>query len=169
MQKIALPLVACLLAIAASGASAQTIYKWRDASGQMHIGDTPPPVGTPAKDVVTRQAPGPAVVVHDAASASSGAAPGAGAGDSELQKKKAKADKDKADAAAAAKAQADQKNADARAQNCASAQQAARTMQAGGRISRVNASGEKEFLDDAAIASELKRAQDAVAQSCTKP
>ena len=167
MQKIALPLVACLLAVAASGASAQAIYKWRDASGQLHISDTPPPSDTPAKDIIQRPAPR-AAAVHEAGSAASAATASANAdaGDSELAKKKKKLDQDKAQAAAIEKVKAEQQQADARAAACASAQQTARTMSAGGRIARVNANGEKEFLDDAAIAGELRRAQDAVAQSC---
>lgn len=164
MQKIALPLVACLLAIAATGASAQTIYKWRDASGQVHISDTPPPSGIPAKDVLSRPAPSPAVVTHDAASGAAGAS--APAGDSELMKKKAKADADKAQAAAVEKAKADQQAADARAVNCASAQQQARNLSLGGRVARVNANGEREYLDDAAIAAQLRQAQAAAAQNC---
>jgi hypothetical protein len=162
MQKIALPLVACLLAIAATGASAQTIYKWRDASGQVHISDTPPPANTPAKDVLSRPAPSPAVVTHDAASAAASAP----AGDSELMKKKAKADADKAQAAAVEKAKADQQAADARAVNCVAAQQQARNLSLGGRVARVNANGEREYLDDAAIAAQLRQAQSAAAQNC---
>ena len=56
MQKIALPFVACLLAVAAAGAHAQTVWKWRDATGQLHISDTAPPPGTPAKDIVEQPA-----------------------------------------------------------------------------------------------------------------
>ena len=72
-------------------------------------------------------------------------------------KKKAKADADKAQAAAVEKAKADQQAADARAVNCASAQQQARNLSLGGRVARVNANGEREYLDDAAIAADLKR------------
>ena len=173
MQKIALPLVACLLALATTGASAQAIYKWRDASGQMHISDTPPPSDVPAKNVLSRPTPAPvahpgADAASDAGAAGGAATPAAAAnpGDSDLMKKKAKLDQDKAQAAAVEKAKADQKQADARAASCTSAQQQARNMSAGGRIARVNANGEREYLDDAAIASELKRAQDIVAQTC---
>ncbi len=164
MQKIALPLVACLLAIAATDASAQAIYKWRDAGGQMHISDTPPPSDVPARNILQRPN-GAALVVHDAASAASEPAQ-PNAGDAALLKKKARLDQEKAQADALEKAKADQKQADARAAACAAAQQNVRTMTTGGRIVRINANGEREYLDDAAIANELKRAQDAAAQSC---
>ncbi|MET0384264.1 MAG: DUF4124 domain-containing protein [Burkholderiaceae bacterium] len=159
MQKTALPLVACLLAIAAAGASAQTVYKWRDAAGQFHISDTPPPPD--AKDVVSRK-----VVPVGAPAASS--AP-LGAADGELQRKKAKADQDKATAAAAEKARAEQKNADARAQNCGTAREQARTLQSGMRVARINAKGEREYLDDAAIAAQTRQAQQAISQNCGAP
>jgi hypothetical protein len=164
MQKIALPLVACLLAIAATDASAQAVYKWRDAGGQMHISDTPPPPDVPARNILQRPN-GAALVVHDAASAASEPAQ-PNAGDAALLKKKARLDQEKAQADALEKAKADQKQADARAAACTAAQQNVRTMTAGGRIVRINANGEREYLDDAAIANELKRAQDAAAQSC---
>ncbi len=186
MQKTALSLVACLLAIAASGASAQAIYKWRDANGQLHLSDTPPPNDTPAKNILQRpNLPAPVHPGDASASATAGgtatgtvtstgagtsAAAGTGtpanAGDSELAKRKAKIDQDKATAQAAEKARAEQQQADARAAACSSAQQNARTMGTGGRIVRINANGEREFLDDATIAAELRRAQDAVAQNC---
>lgn len=166
MNKIAaLSLAAVSLALAAAGASAQTIYKWRDASGLMHISDSPPPPDVPAKNIISRTgAPAPVIAASEAASGA--AASGAPAGDSELLKRKAKIDEDKAKADALAKAKAEQQQADARAANCASAQQQMRTMSNGGRIVRVNANGEKEFLDDATIAAELRRAQDSVAQNC---
>jgi len=172
MHKTALPLVACLLLAAAAGASAQTIYKWKDANGLMHISDTPPPSDVPAKNVVSRPAPSPAVVAHDAppaASAASGVAPAVRGGDPELQKKKAQADQDKAAAAAANKAAADKKTADARAQNCTAAQAQVRTLQSGMRIATVNANGEREYLDDAAIAAQTRQAQQAATQNCGAP
>ena len=175
MQKTALSLVACLLAIAASGASAQAIYKWRDANGQLHLSDTPPPSDTPAKNILQRPNLPAAVHPGDASASAAAAADtgtGAGtstpvnAGDSELTKRKNKIDQDKATAQAAEKARAEQQQADARAAACSSAQQNARTMSNGGRIVRINANGEKEFLDDATIAAQLRSAQDAVAQNC---
>ena len=167
MQKTALPFVACLLALAVAGAHAQTLWKWRDASGQMHIGDTPPPPGTPAKDIVSGPSGGLAPRLVAPASAAANAAPAAAsAGETALDKRKKaaeqeKADKDKADREALAA-----KNAAIRKSNCANAQAYATGLQSGIRMARINANGEREVLDDAARADELKHAQEAVAANC---
>ena len=165
MQKTTLPLIACLVAFAVAGAHAQTLWKWRDASGQMHIGDTPPPPGTPAKDIVSGPSGGLAPRLVAPASAAATPAP-ASAGESALDKKKKaaeqeKAEKDKADREALAA-----KNAAIRKDNCSHAQAYATGLQSGIRMARINANGEREVLDDAARADELKHAQDAVAANC---
>lgn len=174
MPKIVPLLAASLLAFAAAGACAQQIWKWRDAVGQLHISDTPPPPGTPAKNVVQRPDGLPAlrdnaVNSAPASTPASASSPAAGGIDADLQKKKAKIEHDKADAVAAEKARIDKANAAARADNCRNAQQAARTMQSGQRITQINAQGEREFLDDAQIAAQGKKAQEAVAQNCGSP
>jgi len=163
MHKIALPLVACLLAAAATTASAQSFWKWRDASGQLHLSDTAPPPGTPANAILQRPAGGG---VAPAAAAPAAAASGASAPESELQKKKKKADQDKADQAASDKAAIDQKNASIRRENCQRAQNEIAGLQAGNRMSTLNASGEREAMDDAARAAETKRVQEIAAQNC---
>jgi hypothetical protein len=94
---------------------------------------------------------------------------GPAAVDSELQKKKAKADQERADKIAADKAAADQKTAAIRAENCQRAQQQAKALDSGVRVARLNDKGEREFLDDNARASERKRSQDIIAQSCGAP
>jgi hypothetical protein len=161
MQKTALPLVACLLAFAATGVCAQTIYKWRDPSGVMHISDSPPPAGA-GRDVVQSGMPGVGGVRSIPAptpSAASGA-------DNDLQRKKAQAEQAKAAASAADKARVEQHNAAARAQNCASAQTQSRLYSSGQRIATVNANGEREYLDDSAVAAKQKQSQQAISQYC---
>ena len=169
MQKIALPLVACLLAIAATGASAQSVWKWRDAAGQLHISDTAPPPGTPDKNILGRPAGGVVQSVVSTTTTSTSAttpASGASAPDSDLDKKKKAAEKEQTDKAAAAKAEIEKKNAAIRADNCQRAQTSASGIQNGGRLAVMNAKGEREFLDDAGRAAELKRVQDIVAANC---
>jgi hypothetical protein len=60
----------------------------------------------------------------------------------------------------------DDKNAQIKADNCARAQSALRTLQSGVRVSRVNEKGEREFLDDNQRAAEEKQARDMVASNC---
>jgi hypothetical protein len=170
MQKIALPFVACLLAIAAAAAHAQSVWKWRDASGELHISDTAPPPGTPAKNIVSSPAGGvkaPAITTTSSSTAPvTTAAASASAPESDLEKKKKALDKEKADKAKADRAALDQKNAALRQDNCTRATTAASGIQAGGRLATMNANGEREFLDDAARAAELKRVQDVIASNC---
>ena len=167
MQKTALPLIACLLAFAALGAQAQSLWKWRDASGQLHISDTPPPSATPAKDILStpRGATGAPAL---SPKVDTPAAP-ASTGESALDKKKKavdaqkqqQADKDKADHDAAIA-----KNEATRKDNCARAQSNLQALQGGQRMAKFNDKGEREILDDSARAAEIKHTQDSVSSNC---
>ena len=174
MQKIALPFAACLLALA-FGAQAQTLWKWRDAAGQLHISDTAPPAGTPAKNIISGPAGGVAVPTALTAASSTTtsttttttvAKGAASAPETALDKKKKAADKERADKEQADRAALEANNAAARKDNCSRAQSAQAGVQSGQRIVRTNANGEREFLDDAGRAAELKHAQDAIAANC---
>ena len=167
MPKIALPLAACcLLAAVATGASAQSFWKWKDAAGQIHLSDIAPPATVPAKDILQRPAGGVASTAPVAAPAAAPASGPPNAVDAELQKRKAKADKDKADQAAADKAVADQKRTAQRADNCRRAQQSVQAFDSGVRIAQMNAKGEREYLDDKQRAAERQHAQEGVTQNC---
>jgi hypothetical protein len=171
MHKSAALLVASLLAIAAAGASAQPVWKWRDASGQVHISDVPPPSDVPDRNILQRAsgAPAPLVVTPAAPPTASDAAPALAAAtgvDSELQKKKARAEREKAEKDTADKAALDKKNAAVRADNCQRAQSQSKAIDSGMRMAHVNASGEREYLDDKQRAAERQRAQDIIAQNC---
>ena len=169
MQKTALHFAACLLlGLAVAGAHAQSLWKWRDASGQMHISDTAPPVGTPAKNIISGPpggvAPPPSLSAASAASPPASAPASAAA--SALDKKKKAADQEKADKQNAERAAAEAQNAAIRKENCSRAQSSLAGLQSGQRIGRVNDKGEREILDDAARASETKRAQEMVTANC---
>jgi hypothetical protein len=168
MQKIALPFVACLLAIAAVGAHAQSMWKWRDASGQLHIGDTPPPPGTPAKNIVSSPAGSmlAPIAAPTSTATTTAAADASSAPESDLDKKKKAADKVKADKDKADRAALEQKNAAIRQDNCTRATNEVAGIQAGNRLTVTNTKGEREYLDDAGRAAELKRTQDIAASNC---
>jgi hypothetical protein len=163
MQKTALPLAACLLAFAVAGAHAQPLWKWRDASGQLHISDTAPPAGTPAKNIIS--APQGGVALQPASAPVASAMPAASAPSALDMRKRAaeqeKASKDKADREAV-----EAQNAATRRDNCTRAQGSLAGLQSGQRVARVNANGEREIIDDAARAAEIKRVQDIVAGNC---
>ena len=86
--------------------------------------------------------------------------------DKELADKKKLAEKQAAESAAAKRKADEEGVAKAKAENCASAKQSKATLDSGVRIGRVNAKGEREYLDDAARAAETKRAQSVIDTSC---
>jgi hypothetical protein len=148
------------LALVALSASAQQVWKWRDANGQMHISDQPPPAGASVLQKPAATTPSEAPV--PAASAPAAASAPKVLVDPELVKRKAEADKKKA---AADQAQKDaQKAADV--VQCAAAREQIRTLNSGVRLMRVNEKGEREYLDDATKAAQLQQAQAVVDRSC---
>jgi Domain of unknown function (DUF4124) len=155
--------LAALLGLTVSlPASAQ--WKWKDKSGQTQYSDLPPPPGVPDQDILlrpssssARRAPPPPLVA-----ASSAPLVAAHASDPELEARRKKAEQDVAD-----KKKADEaKIAANKAENCARARDAARTLDSGIRVARANAQGEREVMDDTMRASESKKAHDVMASDC---
>jgi len=163
----------CLLLVLGSASTLATAqWQWQDKDGRMVFSDRAPPATVPDKAIVKR--PGatqlaPVVRADDAAGsgaaalpvATSSAAKTAGTDKDLLAKKK------KADAEAAAKLKAEeQRIVAAKAENCQRGKSFKAGLESGERLSRVNAQGEREILDDAARAAELKRAQAVIDSDC---
>jgi hypothetical protein len=161
-------LVAALCAMLGTAApDAWAQWKWKDARGQVHISDLPPPRDIPDKDVMQR--PTDSVrraAAAAAAQASAASAPVAPAAkpkvDPELEARKARQEaeqkaKDKA---------AEDKAGSQRADNCQRARQHLATLESGMRIARVNDKGEREILDDKGRAEEMQRARQVMASEC---
>lgn len=145
-------------------ASAQ--WQWTDQEGRKVFSDRPPPADIPDKNVLKR--PALRGQTSDAASAA-GAAPQGGAGsprisgiDKELMEKKKQA----ADAQAAQRKADEEKMARTRADNCARAKLAKAGFDSGRPISRTNEKGERELLDEAARADEVRRIQSIIDADC---
>lgn len=143
----------------------QAQWKWRDKNGQMQYSDLPPPVGTPDADILQRPAP---VAPRPAAVAASGASSAPlltpKTGDPELEAKRKKAEQDEA----ARKKAEEARNAAARADNCARAQVQLKAIDDGQRLSRINANGEREVLDDKGRAEEAQRMRSLISADCGK-
>ena len=165
-----------LLAVALIGFSfaATAQWQWLDKDGRKVFSDRAPPADIQDKNIIKR--PGnfktsvaPVVEIAAEADAKPGAAaaaapalPASGGMDKELEAKKkqakeAKTTKHKAEEERLAKAQIE---------NCARAKQARTTFESGVRIGTINAAGEKEIMDDAARATELKRIQTIITRDC---
>ena len=167
MRHAATALAATLLfGLASNSAIAQ--WKWRDANGRITASDLAPPSSVPDRDILARPAeqrsasgaPSPAAA---ASAAPTSARPVVTVGtDPELEARRKRA----ADEQSLKKQQDAQREAAARAENCNRVRANLGALSQGGRVARANAQGEREILDDKAIADELKRAQAAVASEC---
>lgn len=174
-MKLFQTLFAIVVGCACTAATAQ--WLWIDKDGHKVFSDRTPPPGTPDKNILKRPngrvAP-PVPTVETAPADQPAAAPAAvtapvapaankNAGvDKDLEAKKKQA----ADAEAAKRKEEQDKVAKAKIENCARAKQAKATFDSGVRISRTNAAGEREVMDDAARAAELKRIQGIMASDC---
>lgn len=156
-----------ILCSASSLALAQ--WQWLDKDGRMVFSDRAPPVNVPDKAIVKRPGAPQVVPTNEATQAGTASAPllatsaSAGLGvDKDLLEKKKKAE---ADQAAKAKAE-EQRRLAIKADNCQRAKSAKAGLDSGVRLSRTNAQGEREILDDAARAAEAKRIQSVIDSDC---
>lgn len=160
--------LACLLAVPAL-AGAQWMYL--DKDGRKVFSDKAPPPETPPGKILRQpgmKAPSAAAQVDSPASASaqaaaaSASAPKISGKDKELEARRkqaeaAEAEKNKARAEEHAKVQAE---------NCTRARQAKATFESGQRVAHINAKGEREIMDDAQRAAEVKRIDGIIAADC---
>ena len=162
-------LVALPLALAASMATAQ--WQWLDKDGRKIFSDRAPGPEVPEKNILKRPAGTKASTTDSNVQATpegtkvDGAvapAPKDTGVDKALDTKKKQAE---AAEAAQKKAEAE-KVAKAKADNCKLARQAKTTFESGFRLARANSAGEREFLDDAARASEMQRIQGVIDADC---
>ena len=167
MPRLTLLLVLALLG-SVLGGNAFAQWKWRDKAGVVQYSDLPPPNGTADKDVLlrpttTQQRRAAAAAAVPASGASAAATPPLPKGiEPELETKRRKAEQE---LAAKTKAEED-KSAATRADNCTRAKAYARTLDEGMRLSRTNAKGEREIIDDGNRAEEVKRAKSVIASDC---
>lgn len=160
--------IGCLLAILAATSSVQAQWQWLDKDGRKVFSDRPPPADVLEKNVLKR----PAVAAKAVPALSGDAAPDEANGPAPVAKSSGEdkqllaRKKQLADAEAAKQKVEAERIAKLRAESCARARQGKTTYQSGTRISRTTANGEREVLDDAAIASELRHIQEVIDSDC---
>lgn len=141
-------------------------WQWLDGSGRKVFSDTPPPPGILEKNIIKRAGPANAATAATATSAAPATAPAAtpqiSGRDEALEAKKKQAE---AQEQALKKAEAD-KLAKARQDNCERAKRSKTTLESGVRMATTNAKGEREIMDDAARAAEVKRVNEIIQSSC---
>lgn len=149
-------------------------WQWLDSGGRKVFSDRAPPPDVAEKNIIkrpnmaVRALPAAATEPNDGASNEQGTSPTASASaplggvDKDLLAKKKQA----ADAEEAKRKAELERITKAKIENCARAKQAKASLDSGLRISRTNANGEREVLDDAARASERARAQTVIDSEC---
>jgi hypothetical protein len=157
--------------------SAMAQWAWTDEQGRAIFSDRAPATSVPDKRIFKRPiparlTPNPEPTPNtgaDAASAktASPTQPAASAVqtsglDKELAERKKKAEQAQAEQRKFEEERVDKLKAD----NCERARQAQKTLESGVRLSRTNAQGEREILDDTARAAESKRLQAIMATDC---
>jgi hypothetical protein len=155
------PAVLLLTLLVALPAAAQ-IYSWKDKDGRTHYSDVPPPSG-PVKTL--RGTPPPSAVqveaeITDDAGTEQPEAEQPPDPETAFRQRRA------AEAEAAAKAAQDEADEAERQRFCADARAQLAALESGQRMARMNAAGEREFLDDAARAAESSRLQQQIEKNC---
>lgn len=155
-------LICMALCFCALAASAQ--WQWMDKDGRKVFSDRPPPADVPDKNILKRPGNRGATVTAVPPAAAPAATPAAApAGiDKSLQEKRKQAE----DAEAARRKAEEDRNARLMAENCNRALQAKSGLDSGARISRINEKGEREFMDEAALATEGQRLQSIINENC---
>ena len=150
-------------------------WQWLDKDGRKVFSDQPPPLDTPARNILKQPGPKGKSVASEAATAAAASdaaasaparpvasAPRVSGKDKELEDKKKLAE----GAEAEKKRVAEEKFAKEKAETCERARRSKASFDSGVRISRMNAKGEQEFLDEAARATETKRLQAILDKDC---
>jgi hypothetical protein len=145
---------ALALGIALAGAAAAQQYKWTDQSGRTQYGDIPPPgvKATPLRSASPSSGSGEAAAKKD--------------GKTELSPEAAFQKRQQEAREREEKAAKERADAQAKRENCESAQSSLRLLQSGQRVSTTNAAGERVFIDDAQRAQQIERTQRAVSEWC---
>lgn len=147
------------------------IYKWKDKNGVVRYSDIPPPSNVPHQSLgkKTNKEPAPAPEAPTAAPAPDAAPVAAPAPQQKTPEEKPMVDADKqqkeeeAARQKAAAAEAEQKQ---KQELCTNAKAKLQGLQQGGRIYKMNEKGEREFMDDAALAQGVADAQAEVDKNC---
>jgi len=156
--QVAISLV--VFAMITTGVNAQNMYKWVDAQGRVHYSDQPPPPDAREAHSLKR-AGGPASLEESEADEDDdSAAKSYVEKEKEFQRRRAEKAEQETKAKELAKAEEERKR------NCELARSNLQSASAGGRITRRNAQGELEYLDENDLDQARDRAQQAVNEWC---
>lgn len=151
-----------IAAVCTCSLAAQAQWQWVDNAGRKVFSDQPPPPDIPLRNIVKQPGKSSAAPVATPSAAASAAVPQLSNDDKELLAKKKKAE---SEAMARIKEEADSLNK-IKATNCEKAKANQALLDSGVRMAVTNAKGEREFLDDAARATEQRRIRTVMETNC---
>ena len=157
MKRLFAAFAASALCLAFGGGAQAQQYKWVDQNGKVQYGDVPPP-GVKAQRL--KPPPGGSATVPPSSAKKDEKGEKALSPEAAFRKRQEEAEKDRQK-----NAQAEQE-ASVKRDNCARAQEALRTLQSGQRIARVDAKGERYYVEDAQVAQETERARQSAQKNC---
>ena len=174
-RRFAALFVAALAGTYACGAAAQ--WAWKEDNGRVVYSDRPPPPSIKATQILRQ----PAVAAPTPTPAPQGASPAAAETErapaaesrpaasgpksiAERDMEFRKRQQERADSER--KALEDQQKAAAKAADCERSRRYLRALEEGVRITKTDASGNREYLDDAQRAAEVERTRKMVQQAC---
>jgi hypothetical protein len=148
---------ACLVSMTASAQ-----WQWLDKDGHKVFSDRAPPPEVLEKDILKRPPARSAASAPVPMPQAEASAPRLSGIDKDLLEKKKKAEE-----AETAKRKAEQERIQkAKAENCTRAKQARLSFDSAQRIARTNEKGEREIMDAASRAAEVKRIDSIIASDC---
>lgn len=169
LVRLCITVLACLSL--AGPSQAQSLWKWRDAKGQLQVSDRPPPMDVPESAVIQR--PANTRLMARPAELPPSAAPSAPSApqqrDSELEARKRKLQQEQDARKKSEQEQAQARTQAQRAEFCSRTRNSLAAIDSGQRIARFNGKGEREVLDDAGRAEEAARLRRDLAEHCQQP
>jgi len=152
----------------AAGAAAQ--WAWKDDNGRLVYSNLPPPASVKSTQIVRQPGPNSGLVLPapDADAPRAAAAPAASNAPKTIAERDADFRKRQQERAESdRKAQDEQQKIAQKAADCERSRGYLKALEDGVRITRTDASGNREYLDDAQRAAETDRIRKAVAQFCS--
>lgn len=138
------------------------VNKWVDSSGQVHYSDQPPPANTKNLAPTNTKKRRSSSDAEDSASKSDAAPAPKTIAEREADWKKAQKEKQEA----ADKAAQKQADAAARKEYCTQAQNSLNTLKSGARLTEVDSSGERSYIDDEQRQKRIAKLQQQIGKNC---
>ena len=171
-RRLAALAVAILAGVYVSDATAQ--WAWKEDNGRVVYSDRPPPPNIKSTQILRQPSvatpePSPrggasGTAEADKAGSPAAASPAAPKSIAEREMEFRKRQQERADSER--KAQEEQQKSAAKAADCERSRGYLRSLEDGVRIARTDASGNREFLDDAQRAAEVERTRKMIQQIC---